>query len=184
MKYFREWPIIKYPLLDENERMVEGIDIHMRQMIPDFMRDNIHMFEEYTISAGDRPDQIAQKYYDDVHYAWVVMLSCEYSDWGYDLPLSDKHFNEYFKLKYGGTIDEKGQEIHHYDNGSGIIIDKATYDNLTNPHRKAVTNFDYEYFLNDQKRYVKLLKKQYIPTLERFIRNKIQSYEDAREGRN
>jgi len=58
-------------------------------------------FYPYTIKEGERPDQIADFYYKDPRYSWLVFLSNDIVDPYYDWYMEDNVFKDYIIKKYG-----------------------------------------------------------------------------------
>jgi hypothetical protein len=94
----------------------------------------------------------------------------------YDWPLNYYNFGNYITTKYG-SVPEAQQGIHHYeqivraagydavgDPLSEIIVevDLETYTSLVATDRKVVTNYDYEQNLNEKKREILILDKDWL----------------------
>ena len=67
--------------------------------------------------------------------------------------------------KYG---ESNLQNIHHYENAQGRWV-MQNY-----PFATAITNFAYEDQLNEQKRFIKILKPVYVVDLIQEFENKIK----------
>jgi hypothetical protein len=59
------------------------------------------LFYNYTMQEGDTPEIIADKYYGNINYHWVVMLINNAYHNVYDFSLSMDNFNAYINDKYG-----------------------------------------------------------------------------------
>ena len=70
-------------------------------------------FEYYKIQENERPDQIAQRVYNDSELDWVVILVNNIQDYYSDQPLSNAELHNYLIEKYGS--EDKLTEIHHYE---------------------------------------------------------------------
>ena len=143
---------------------------------------DLTVFEKYSIRGDDRPDNVANEIYDNPNLDWVVLLSNNiiniYNEW----PLSQQGFENYVLDKYGTLA--KLDEIHHYESNevkdlNGVIIfpkgvrvsaaqSVSYYEQLSeevitvNPISKAVTNYQYEQKVNDDKRNIFLIKPIYL----------------------
>ena len=143
---------------------------------------DLTVFEKYNVKGDDRPDNVANEIYGDPNLDWVVLLSNNivniYNEW----PLNQQAFENYVLDKYGTVA--KLDEIHHYESNevkdmSGIIIfpkgvrvsaaqSVSYYEQLSeevitvNPISKAVTNYQYEQKVNDDKRNIFLIKPIYL----------------------
>ena len=144
-------------------------------------------FEKYSIEGDDRPDNVAEKYYGNSSYDWIVLLSNNiiniYEEW----PLPQAGWDAYLLEKYNNDYDTLYNGVHHYEsnevkNSKGVVIfpggvrvgaaqsvsyfDQAANEQTTvNPVSKAITNYEYENRINDDKRNIFLLKPIYIPVI-------------------
>ena len=149
------------------------------------------LFYAYDIQDGDNPEIIAHKYYGDMERFWIVLLSNQIFDPQWDWPLSNIVFNQYMNEKYTA---EQLTETNYFEKiitqtdvvtrivtTQNIVIDEDTYNNLADStttytfpsgdvivdiKRNTVNNFTYEYNLNESKRNIKLLNKDYADRLE------------------
>lgn len=145
------------------------------------------VYYEYDIQDGDRPDTVAEKYYGDSNYAWLVLHFSEMKDVHFDWPLSTYDFEEHIKGKYGSIANAQAQN-HEYriylskiKNGVKspatsevlpdgtillervVVVDEETYNSTASNYQKAaVSKYDYEVELNDAKRSIKILDKRYL----------------------
>lgn len=76
---------------------------------------NLAVFYPYTIEQGERPDQIAARYYGNPEHDWIIYLANDIMDPYYDWPLSQNQFNSYISAKYG-SIAEASAKIVFYRN--------------------------------------------------------------------
>jgi hypothetical protein len=93
---------------------------------------NLAVFYPYTVEEGERPDQIAQHYYDDPSYDWIVYLSNNITDPYHEWPLTQSSFDSYIKEKYGSTANAQAQIAYYtvnYENDDSVIS-TAAYDAL------------------------------------------------------
>lgn len=169
----------------------EITDIFIRTKFLDSIKTNSFLYYEYSIKDSDTPEIIAEKFYDDPEKHWIIMLANDKLDFQYDWPLAYDPFNKYIIGKYGSiaiskiNIDHYEKIITRVDSGtnittiSKIIIDVDTYTNLPvttfNVYnliggttlsetitKSAVTSFDKETLDNENKRPLKLIKKEHI----------------------
>ena len=148
---------------------------------------NTTFFEKYSIEGDDRPDNVAEKFYGTASYDWIVLLSNNiiniYEEW----PLPQAGWDAYLLEKYNNDYDTLYNGVHHYEsnevkNSKGVVIfpggvrvgaaqsvsyfDQAANQQTTvNPVSKAITNYEYENRINDDKRNIFLLKPIYIPVI-------------------
>lgn len=112
---------------------------------------NITIFDEYDIVYDETPEQISEKLYGTPEHFWIIMLANDKYDYINDFPLSQPALEQYITDKY---VDPYA--IHHYVNSAGFIVD-STYVGSS-----SVTNYDYEYAVNESKRRIKIIPKFYI----------------------
>ena len=119
-------------------------------------------FYPVVVRDGERPDTIADKYYGDSKYAWVILSFNQYIDPLFEWPLSQEEFDAYMKREYGSVAAAKSNIKYYYKllNGKNYIVDSAqAYDS-------TVTSYDYESDLNEQRRNINILDRTLIPKLE------------------
>ena len=114
---------------------------------------NITVYDEYDILDNETPEHIAEKFYKNPYYHWIIMLVNDRYDYINDFPLSLNDLSQYVTDKYGS-----GNEylVHHYVNTNGFIVNQGT------PFASAVTNYDYETSINESKRRIKIVPQYLI----------------------
>jgi hypothetical protein len=122
-----------------------------------FRRDvlaNITTYDYYDIQEGDTPEIIAEKFYGNAQYHWIVMLCNERFDYRNDFPLTNPQLNSYVEAKYDNPDD-----IHHYENENGIVV------NSDYPLARPITNRTYEDNVNESKRRIKIVSPAIISAI-------------------
>ena len=79
---------------------------------------NLAVFYPYTVEQGERPDQIAARYYDNPELDWVIYLANDIMDPYYDWPLSQNQFHEYLSAKYGSISNAQSKIVFYRNNYS------------------------------------------------------------------
>tara|TARA_B100000900_G_scaffold56651_1_gene42362 strand:+ start:296 stop:835 length:540 start_codon:yes stop_codon:yes gene_type:complete len=164
-KYFETFPNRLYDINnDGNLKLVK--DIFRRMKVREGIKDNMALMSTYDVQDGDTPEIISYKHFGTTDYFWVICYMNDITDRFYDWPLTFSAFEEYVKQKYA----EPGA-IHHYEktqssgdlsgNGPGDFSHKIEV-NSTDPDAEAVSNYEYEQRLQDQKRQIKLLDRAYL----------------------
>lgn len=152
--YFSSLPSILYPFtINGVDQFVVLKDITVNAR---FIRDvvsNITLYDTYNIGEGETPEIIAEKFYDNSEYHWVIMLVNERYDYINDFPLPYDRLAQYVTDKYGA-----GNEYisHHYENPEGWIVNSNAVGAV------SVSNFDYEDYINETKRTIKIIDKTLI----------------------
>lgn len=150
MDYFEAFPKItiydKYLITDITRRMY----------IQDKFKNKIGIFDEYIVKDGDTPESIAWKFYGNPNYHWVILLMNDIIDPFYDFPLSDNELSKFVTDTYGAGNENSP---HHYEL-NGVVVDANT------PNAAPISNFEYEYHKNEEKRKIKILKPEFVGDLE------------------
>lgn len=167
--FFSRFPKIAYDILgDNNFKLVT--DILRRIKIRSAIKDNTSLLDKYDVKSGETPETVAYKIYGDAKYHWVVLMMNEVTDRYYDWPLSEQDFESYVKDKYTNP-----GAVHHYEvtQSSGRTTSNGPEDyshkievNSDTIGAEAVSNYEYERRLQEQKRQIKLLDPAYLPTFE------------------
>jgi len=167
--FFSRFPKIAYDISgDNNYKLVT--DILRRVKIKSAIRDNTSLFDKYDIQNGESPETVAYKIYGDAKYHWVILLLNDVTNRYYDWPLDNYAFEEYVKNKYTNP-----GAVHHYEKtqSSGRTTSNGPEDyshkievNSDAVGAQAVSNYEYERRLQEQKRQIKLLDPAYLPSFE------------------
>lgn len=160
--YFSKYPKIEYTFADGTIQQLT--DINVRLQLSSEVSAKTDAFYPYGWREQDRPDTIADKYYNSEDLYWLVLQSNNIYDAYHELPMGESVFIKYLRNKYKDMVEEDNLEnildyvtstIHHYEDKDGFIIDEETF--LTVGNTRSVTIFDYEFDLNEKKRQVRLL---------------------------
>lgn len=147
MTYFGRFPLVRY-------NGVLQVNLTARADLISAVRDDPSYFYEYVVEEGESPELIADRFYDDIELAWVVLMANQIVNVFEEWPKSYHELEEYIREKYPNP-----NGIHHYESiSSGIVVDSdyPLYD------RRPVTNTEYEERLNDEKRNIKLILPDFI----------------------
>jgi hypothetical protein len=123
-------------------------------------KNNLIFLQTITVPDGYTIEQVADKYYDNPEYHWVIMIINNIVDVRKEWPMSNSDLLSYCKKKYG---DVQIYQPHHYQytDGSNIIVDFNGTD-LANGVIEAISNYQYEEQLNNGKREIKMLESKYL----------------------
>ena len=152
-------------------------DILRRVKLRSGIRSGSFLFDNYDVSDGERPEDIAFKYYGDPELHWVVLMTNNITDRYYEWPLTQPQFQEYMKDKYGAGNEDA---VHHYEitQTSGPTSSRD-YSHMvecnsdeTNP--TTVSNRDYEQRKQDEYRQIRLLDKRFLDTFVEEFENLIR----------
>jgi hypothetical protein len=149
MLYFDTFPLVIASDYKKNAILLTNLMARV-QIIPSLLRNPL-LFYSYDVKESDRPDIVANKYYDDSNKYWMVLYANEIMDPLYDWPLTSQQFDAYLKSKYsvaaGGdafvltyttsTVQEYRKTITTYDSTSletttkTVVVDLTTYNSIT-----------------------------------------------------
>ena len=141
------------------------------------VRSGSFLFDNYDVKDGERPEDIAFKWFGDAEYHWIILMTNNITDRYYQWPLSQPQFAEHLTDKYGAGSEDA---VHHYEitQTSGPTTSRD-YSHMvecnsdeTNP--TIVSNRDYEQRKQDEYRQIRLLDKRYIETFVEEFENLIR----------
>ena len=187
-QYFRKLPNLNYPSLlktrESNTDFVQTKNLFRRVKVREDLFANFMQFDKYKIVGDERPDNVAQKVYDNDDLDWVILLSNNIVDLNNEWPLTQFQLNEFLNEKYS---PQELVSIHHYETlelrdnrnqlilPAGIVVDedfnleylsgsqiKSTNSLVNGRPIKAVTFYDYENSQNDKKRNINVLKQEFL----------------------
>lgn len=144
---------------------------------------NLAFFEKYKIKGDDRPDNVAYEVYNDETLDWLVLICNNVINMQSEWPMPQKVFDEYLLNKYG-DYETLYNGIHHYEttevkNSQGVVIVPSGLiiqppypvnyfdyylglQSYTPDASVAVTNYEYEEKIENDKRNIYLLKPRYL----------------------
>lgn len=179
MAYFKFLPDIQYispfESRQSNDEYVLAKNLFKRIKISDDGSGAAFLFNKYVIEEGERPDTVSAKVYGNSNYDWLVIVAAGIINQRDEWPLSSQELYEFALNKYGNDLTA----IKHYrttevkdSNGrlilpAGQIVDKNfTIANPDNPLStlnpvEGLTNYEYEYELNNEKRTINMIKPEY-----------------------
>lgn len=159
---------------------------------------NATVFDKYSITGDERPDEVANKVYGSPLLDWVVLISNNIINIRDEWPMGQTDFNNYLDDKYS---QDQLNEIHHYETkelkdatgsvllSSGLVVDQSyifMYTDLYGDLQTlsgsdvvtSVSYFDYEQTKNDDKRSIFILRPEYLQTVIDDMRD-IMTYTDS-----
>jgi DNA primase large subunit len=171
--YFNQFPKIYYDAVGNgNYKLVTNL--LRRVQIKEGLRESAALFDLYNITGEETPESVAEQYYGDQKYYWIILLFNNIKDRFYDWPLSQEQFETYVNDKYTNI-----NGVHHYevtqDSGSTTSFDNShkIQVNSTVAGATAVTNYDYELRLQQDKGRIKLIKSEFLDLIMEEFRTLI-----------
>jgi len=115
MEYFKYFPVIEY----ENNQVV---NILARVKLRDYLKKNTYIYQPYTLKDFDRPDTLADHYYGNFKYAWLIFYANDIYDPVKDWVLDNDNFYKYLNHKYQETSYATGKQYS--------VDDKVQFNSL------------------------------------------------------
>ena len=183
--YFSELPDFEYVSRLPDARISDYIkvkNLFKRGFLREDIFQNLSFFSKYQIVGDDRPDNVANKFYDDPKLDWIVLLSNNIMNVQTEWPMTQSDYYDFLIDKYGdeATINK----VHHHrctgvNTNDGIVIvpegltiesdfsvtyfDESLGSSVTKTGiSEEVTNLEYENDIQDAKRNIFLLKPTYL----------------------
>ena len=196
MSYFRELPDLNYQSLlktkHSSNAYVRVKNLFRRVKLRDDLQSAFTLFNKYQIPDGSRPDIVAEELYGSADLDWVVCITAGIININNDWPLSSRDIYRFSESKYGTDLNN----IHHYettevkdDSGRVVLparkhldstftIPKPGTDAATLNPVVGVSNYEYEVELNENKRGIYVLRREYLQQFLNDMRT-IMHYEKS-----
>ena len=193
MRFFRNFPVIKYDLDPHIARVISSHAGHttislrniiLKANILNSVLDKFDVFYPYIITEGERADTIAAHYYGDGSYAWLIYLANNMKDPHYSWPLDYADFISFVVKKYGDMPTAQSTIAHYKYTGLGgsetqeeidrisWVMTEESYDLLDPPLNSGWTPvyaYDHEVEENDERRNIILIDNDYLSQLRKEI---------------
>jgi hypothetical protein len=136
------------------------------------IRSGAFLFDNYDVTDGEKPEDIAFQEYGDPELHWVILMTNNITDRYYQWPLSQPQFAEHLTDKYGAGSEDA---VHHYEitQTSGPTTSRdyshMVECNSDEDNPSIISNRDYEQRKQDEYRQIRLLDKRFLDTfIEEF----------------
>ena len=191
--YFKPFPKIDYDI-KKNGQSTALTNITLRFKVQEALLSQSAVYYDYRVQEQDRPDIVAELYYQDSTLDWLILIVNDIIDPQFEWPLDQFSFDKFIRTKYGSLSEARGT-VHHYEkilNAQSVLadgtvipertvnIDQTTYNSLVGDTlegeegfvsvRKEVTAYDYEENLNDERRNIKILDEVFVPQILSAVR--------------
>ena len=178
MSYFSKFPLTTYDIKGNSNRKLLP-DILRRVKLRAKVKSGGMIFDRYDVKEGERPEDVAYKWFGDPELHWVILMTNNVTDRYYGWPMNSVQFAEFLTDKYGAG-NEDG--IHHYevaqDSGRTTGQGPSDYSHLVEvnsdtDNASIISNREYEEREQDKKRQIQLLDKSllgdFITEFDRLI---------------
>jgi len=185
--YFNKIPNFEYVSRLPNAKIGDYITVKnffKRAALEEDILDNLAFHTKYKIIGDDRPDNVAYDFYGNSELDWLVLTCNNIVNIQTEWPLLQNDFDRFLLDKYGSY--EALNDTHHYKtqeikNSKDVVIvpggvqcssdyNVTYYDSnvgqekiiLSKDCTTAVTNYEYEAEIEDEKRNIFLLEPRYL----------------------
>ena len=111
MSYFSRFPSMIYDMTNSgNYKLLP--DILRRVKARTAVRQGRLLFDSYDVKNGEKPEDIAFKFYGDAELHWIVLMVNNITDRFYQWPMTQPQFDEFLTDKYGAGNEDSA---HHYE---------------------------------------------------------------------
>ena len=166
MSYFSKFPLTAYDIKGNEVRKLLP-DILRRVKLRSLIKSGGMLFDKYDVKEGEKPEDIAFKWFGDPELHWVILMTNNVTDRYYGWPLNQVQFAEFLTDKYGDNVDA----VHHYeitkDSGRTTSNGPSDYSHLVEVNSDtanaiSISNRQYEERDQDKKRQIQLLNKSFL----------------------
>jgi len=167
MAYFERFPLMAYDVAgNENYKLLPNI--LKRVKLRAGIRSGSFLFDNYDVTDGERPEDIAFKLYGDPELHWVILMTNNVTDRYYQWPLTQPQFQEHLTDKYGAGNEDA---THHFEKtqDSGRTTSSGANDfshkvecNSDDGDPDIITNRQYEQRKQDEYRQIRLLDNKFL----------------------
>jgi len=167
MSYFSKFPLITYDIKGDRIRKLLP-DILRRVKLKTVIKSGGMLFDKYDVKEGERPEDVAFKWFGDPELHWVILMTNNVTDRYYGWPMNSVQFAEFLTDKYGAGNEDA---IHHYEvtqdsgrttsNGPSDYSHKVEVNSDTD-NASSISNREYEERDQDKKRQIQLLSKEFL----------------------
>ena len=165
MSYFNKFPKMIYDMKnDGNYKLLPDILRRVKQRVA--IKSGQFIFDNYDVIDGEKPEDIAYKWFGDAQLHWVILMTNNVTNRYYDWPMNQVQFQAFLEDKY-----DNPDGIHHYEltQDSGRTTSKGPNDysylvevTSDTDNASSVSNREYEEREQDRKRSIRLLDKKYL----------------------
>ena len=180
MSLFERSPNVIYNYTDQilDPKVYTAKNLWRRNDIRDDYLSSVVLFDTIFIKAGDTPESISFNYYERVDYGWTIMVANDITNYHEQWPRTSTSLREYVygksdnpdavmmyettevvdalqrKIVEAGKRVPSNFQITYYDGtaSAGVTVNPVS----------AVTYYQYEERLNNEKEKIQLIKPTYI----------------------
>ena len=165
MSYFSKFPDMVYDVKNNgNFKLLPDILRRVKQR--NAIKSGQFIFDTYDVKNGEKPEDIAYKWFGDAQLHWVILMTNDVTDRYYQWPMNDAQFEEFIADKYSNP-----DGIHHYEitKSSGRTTGQGPNDyshlvevNSDTDNAISISNREYEERIQDKNRSIRLLNQRFL----------------------
>ena len=138
-------------------------------------KSSLVMFDEYIVQNGEKPEDIALKFYENPFYNWTLLVINDIVNFHEQWPRSTKQLQEYCAAKYDNPSATKDYITTEVKKGTNIIVPAGKivpstfqityYDGSTTVTANPVASrsfYQFEESVNAEKERIQLVKPSFI----------------------
>jgi hypothetical protein len=165
MSYFERFPMMVYDVKNNNNYKLLP-DILRRVKQRNAIKSGQFIFDTYDVKNGEKPEDIAYKWFGDAQLHWVILMTNDVTDRYYQWPMNDAQFEEFIADKYSNP-----DAVHHYEvtKDSGRTTGQGPNDyshlvevNSDTDNATSISNREYEERIQDKNRSIRLLNQRFL----------------------
>jgi len=165
MSYFEKFPNMVYDVKNNgNYKLLPDILKRVKQR--NAIKSGQFIFDTYDVKNGEKPEDIAYKWFGDAQLHWVILMTNDVTDRYYQWPMNDAQFEEFIADKYSNP-----DAVHHYEvtKDSGRTTGQGPNDyshlvevNSDTDNAISISNREYEERIQDKNRSIRLLNQRFL----------------------
>ena len=138
-------------------------------------KSSLAMFDEYIVQNGEKPEDIALKFYENPFYNWTLLVINDIINFHEQWPRSTKQLQEYCAAKYDNPEATKDYVTTEVKKGTNLIVPAGKvvpstfqityYDGSTTITANPVASrsfYQFEESVNAEKERIQLVKPEFI----------------------
>ena len=176
MSYFDKFPLMAYDMAG-NQQYKLLPNILKRVKLRSNLRAGSFLFDNYDVKDGERPEDVAYKWFGDPELHCEILMTNNITDRYYQWPLTQPQFTEHLTDKYGAGSEDA---VHHYEitQTSGPTTSRdyshMVECNSDEDNPSIISNRDYEQRKQDEYRQIRLLDPRFLDTFVEEFDNLIR----------
>lgn len=113
-------------------------NIFARVKLDDSIINDASIYYPYEVKEGERPDHIANNYYNDPTLDWLVYFSNRLLDPYFEWPMAQQEFHKFIDDKYGSIQNAERKIVFYRVNwyGDDSVLSPASYQALAAGQKK------------------------------------------------